>query len=214
MAAKITYKDDGPFLVEGLESLKDADGTLLEVDPGETQALCRCGRSADKPFCDGTHTRCGVQQPAEADAAGKDTVLTYEGREITVLYNPRICSHAAVCVRSQPEVFDPDRKPWIDPDRADARQVLAAVRGCPSGALRVMEDGTPTHKVLETRAQIEVQPDGPLWVTGPALDTGDGLPGEGGTEDRYVLCRCGLSGNKPYCDGSHHDLKWTARDEH
>jgi CDGSH-type Zn-finger protein len=51
----ITPTDDGPYLVRGGAALLDADGAAYEV--GETIALCRCGHSSTKPFCDGTHER-------------------------------------------------------------------------------------------------------------------------------------------------------------
>jgi CDGSH-type Zn-finger protein len=51
----ITPTDDGPYLVRGGAALLDADGTAYEV--GETIALCRCGKSRTKPFCDGAHER-------------------------------------------------------------------------------------------------------------------------------------------------------------
>lgn len=52
--AKITLYEDGPYLVRGSFKLTDASGN--EIDPGrKTIALCRCGRSKIKPFCDGTH---------------------------------------------------------------------------------------------------------------------------------------------------------------
>jgi CDGSH-type Zn-finger protein len=49
----ITPTDDGPYLVRGNVTLLDAEGSPYEV--GETIALCRCGRSGTRPFCDGTH---------------------------------------------------------------------------------------------------------------------------------------------------------------
>ncbi|MDT0489881.1 (4Fe-4S)-binding protein [Streptomyces sp. NPDC012600] len=61
---------------------------------------------------------------------------SYEGRSITVSFDAGLCEHSAVCVRGLPEVFDTGRRPWISPDGADAEQVAAVVRRCPSGALR------------------------------------------------------------------------------
>lgn len=60
----------------------------------------------------------------------------YEGRSITVTFEAGRCRHAAECVRGLPEVFDTGRRPWIQPDGADADRVAAVVRRCPSGALR------------------------------------------------------------------------------
>ena len=56
--ATITPYRDGPLLVRGDFRLVDTDGH--EIDPGrKTVALCRCGKSGIKPFCDGTHKRSG-----------------------------------------------------------------------------------------------------------------------------------------------------------
>ena len=210
MGGKIEIIPDGPYILTEVTGLKGEAGPL-EVKDGT--ALCRCGRSANKPYCDGTHNRVGVRDETKAGPSGKDEVLRYEGGGVTVLYNPRVCSHAAVCVRSLPQVFDPERKPWIEPEHADPRQVAAAVRGCPSGALQI-DQGSGAEHLIANREPVEVQKDGPLFVTGPQLDGEYPQPGDGATRDKFVLCRCGLSGNKPYCDGSHHNLKWTARDEH
>ena len=61
--ATITPYRDGPLLVRGSFRLVDQDGQ--EIDPGRrTVALCRCGRSGIKPFCDGTHKRTGFTAPS------------------------------------------------------------------------------------------------------------------------------------------------------
>ena len=135
MPGKITVKDDGPYVCEGVTSLRGADGSDLPVKDG--MALCRCGRSATKPFCDGTHNRVGVRQPVsdKVDPQGKDVARPYEGAGVTVFWNDRVCTHAQVCVRRS-AAFDPDARPWIVPDRDSLDRVRAAVRGCPSGALR------------------------------------------------------------------------------
>ncbi|WP_345770334.1 CDGSH iron-sulfur domain-containing protein [Blastococcus saxobsidens] len=62
-AATITPYRDGPLIVRGNFRLVDQDGT--EIDPGrETIALCRCGKSGIKPFCDGSHKRSGFSAPS------------------------------------------------------------------------------------------------------------------------------------------------------
>jgi 3-phenylpropionate/trans-cinnamate dioxygenase ferredoxin subunit len=64
--AKITVRNNGPYLVTGLTELRDADGNAYPVK--ETMALCRCGGSTTKPFCDGTHSRAGFQAAERAVA--------------------------------------------------------------------------------------------------------------------------------------------------
>ena len=62
-SATITPYRDGPLIVRGDFRLLDQDGG--EIDPGrETIALCRCGKSGIKPFCDGSHKRTGFSAPS------------------------------------------------------------------------------------------------------------------------------------------------------
>ena len=67
----ITVRNNGPYLVSGSVNLKDADGTSYTVK--ETFALCRCGGSTTKPFCDGTHSKTGFEAAERAVAAEKST---------------------------------------------------------------------------------------------------------------------------------------------
>lgn len=62
-------------------------------------------------------------------------VQTYESPEITVTFDPNICTHAARCVKGLPSVFNVNQKPWIQPAEATADEVEAQVARCPSGAL-------------------------------------------------------------------------------
>lgn len=62
-------------------------------------------------------------------------VQTYTNGEITVTYDPDVCTHAGRCVKGLPGVFDAKRQPWIDPNAADADAIEAQVAKCPSRAL-------------------------------------------------------------------------------
>jgi CDGSH-type Zn-finger protein len=55
----ITCRLNGPFLVTGPAKVVDADGNEFNLNGKETFALCRCGQTKNKPFCDGTHKTCG-----------------------------------------------------------------------------------------------------------------------------------------------------------
>jgi len=63
MNARITPYPDGPYLIRGTFELTDADGQVIETRR-KTIALCRCGASRTKPFCDGTHKLIGFQSDA------------------------------------------------------------------------------------------------------------------------------------------------------
>ncbi len=65
--ATITPSDDGPIIVRGPLRLVDADGNEWDVSGREVVALCRCGRSENKPFCDGTHSKVGFSSKPRAD---------------------------------------------------------------------------------------------------------------------------------------------------
>lgn len=61
----IVVRENGPYLVRGPVSIRDADGNEHRVERG-TAALCRCGGSTTKPFCDGTHSKIGFQAAERA----------------------------------------------------------------------------------------------------------------------------------------------------
>ena len=61
----ITALDNGPYLVKGPVVLLDADGNQFRTERA-TVALCRCGGSQNKPFCDGTHARVGFRAAERA----------------------------------------------------------------------------------------------------------------------------------------------------
>jgi CDGSH-type Zn-finger protein/uncharacterized Fe-S cluster protein YjdI len=131
----------------------------------------------------------------------KSNVYTYEGDEVTVTWDRERCIHAAACVRGLPTVFDPERRPWIEPDQADPDAVEAVVPRCPTGALHLTRNGTDPESAPEEN-RISIAPNGPLYVHADAelIDSdGETLL----TDTRMALCRCGRSDNKPLCDGSH-----------
>ena len=201
---RIDAIENGPLKVTGV--------TRMDV-PGQAAAatrpvmfLCRCGHSRSKPFCDGSHTAAGFTE-AGGEPAGHDRVFPFRGAAVTVTFNPRLCAHAAECLRTAPEVFDVRRKPWILPDNGPLEAIAAAVRACPSGALKITEPEEIGPDLFPAgRAQIVVQRNGPYWV----LDVAPPAPlrGKGMIPRKYVLCRCGQSGTKPFCDGTHHDRRW------
>ena len=124
----------------------------------------------------------------------------YEGRDITVEYDAARCIHVAECVKGLPSVFDPDRRPWVDPDAATAEEIAAVVRRCPTGALHYRGGKTPAETPPSSNC-VRMVADGPLIAEGRLvirLPTGDAIE-----ETRAALCRCGASTNKPFCDNGH-----------
>ena len=203
---KIEARDNAMLLARGVTSMTGEDGEAMECRP--VMGLCRCGTSQNKPFCDGAHKE-GFDS-AKGTPSGRDRVIAYQGDAVTVLYNPMLCSHAAECGRLAQHVFNPAMKPWVQPDNGTQEEVTAVIAACPSGALSLGDaDGNPDHRVA-LRTEITVEKNGPYWVqhVAPPEDPS----GTGQTAQKYVLCRCGLSGNKPFCDGSHRDAGWKSDD--
>lgn len=121
---------------------------------------------------------------------------------IVVTYEIRRCIHARECVRGLPAAFDPERKPWVDPNAATPGEVARVIERCPTGALQYeRKDGGPLE-VPPPKNAIRIAADGPLYLHGRVrVDGADGQPVVRDT--RVALCRCGKSGLKPFCDGSH-----------
>ena len=72
MAVKISIRPNGPYLVEGECELVDVNGNQVDTSgKGPRFALCRCGGSVTKPFCDGTHSKIGFQAAEAAVAQEK-----------------------------------------------------------------------------------------------------------------------------------------------
>ncbi len=129
-------------------------------------------------------------------------IRTYATDRIAVRWDSARCIHTARCIEALPEVFDAGRRPWIDPAAADADALARAVERCPTGALRyARRDGAPQEAPVRPAVAVPV-PDGPLVVTGDLhVQDGEGAPIA--AEHRLALCRCGATGNAPFCDGSH-----------
>lgn len=133
-------------------------------------------------------------------ADGKRTIYEFAGEVVTVYWNARRCIHAEECIHGLPTVFDPQRRPWIEPDRGSAEEVKSAVLACPTGALHFgSADGRDEPAAAVNTVRIE--PNGPLHLAGRLTIELSG--GETLEENRAALCRCGDSANKPFCDNKH-----------
>ena len=131
----------------------------------------------------------------------EETTKKYTEGNLTVIWKPHKCIHSEKCYKGLPSVFNPDRKPWIDPSAEDPDIIRKQIRQCPSGALSYsnMESQSSSDGNI-TRA--EVIPNGPLMIYGPVAIEREGNK-ETKSSKTTAFCRCGASGNKPFCDGSH-----------
>ena len=206
LGCSIQASRNGPYLVTNAETLLTWQGERIPARP--QMALCRCGGSSIKPFCDGTHARIGFTGQKESDRV-PDRRDTYAGTAITVLDNRGICAHSGFCTDRLAAVFRLGQEPFVDPNGARMDEIIRAVRACPSGALSYAFDGREAREQVDQDRPpaIEVSRDGPYRVTGgiPLKDwQGNDEPrNQGASLEHYSLCRCGHSQNKPFCSGMH-----------
>jgi CDGSH-type Zn-finger protein/truncated hemoglobin YjbI len=199
---------DGPYLVTNVPAVRTPLGETLTLPP--QLALCRCGGSATKPFCDGTHAANGFTDAKDPNRV-PDQRDTYPGQQVTVFDNRGICQHSGLCTDRLATVFRTAAEPFVAPSGGRMDEIVRAVRDCPSGALSLAFDGDEARDLADWHGQreaaIEVTQDGPYRVTGGVglTDaTGADVPrAAGSSREHYALCRCGHSQNKPFCSGMH-----------
>ncbi len=215
---RITSRAAGPLMVTG--GLPVVRKTAVHSEHGEpmtwqtsealtdkqTYALCRCGASANKPFCDGGHKAAEFEGTDTADASTYDErAKALGGTGLTVTDDRSICVHAGFCGTRHTNVW----KQVADTEDTVVRMaVINEIERCPSGALTYRFDGEEADTEPDMPPQVGVIDDGPLWVTGGAtVTTAGGVELE--SRNRMTLCRCGASANKPLCDGSHKEAGFT-----
>ena len=205
MPIKIMLVENGPI---GLKA-DDGDFPILENEAGEDVALdkpiflCRCGASANKPYCDGAHSAAGY---SDENRCANDRLQDFEAPGITVHFNRSICSGAAACVRGLPAVFKSDSKDWIHPAEAPVADVIATVKKCPSGALTYTLDGT-THANEGAEFSVRIVKNGPYQIKG-SVEFEAPRWSRNASRTKFALCRCGKSANIPFCDYSHGEQGW------
>jgi CDGSH-type Zn-finger protein len=214
---KIRVSRNGPLVVSGTiplvkkEILNDSEGycsTWRDVTTfplQEQYALCRCGNSKNKPFCDGTHSTIHFDGTETArDVPYTERAETIDGPTLSLTDAEGMCVHARFCMRAG-GIWNLTRQS----DNREARELAIDEAGnCPSGRLVVWDP--ETGKAIEPEFEksiviIEYPPrdeHGPLWVRGGIpIESSEGHIYE--IRNRVTLCRCGKSCNKPFCDGSH-----------
>ena len=118
----------------------------------------------------------------------KEIVKKYANGEITVKWQSGLCIHSANCVKGLPEVFDADKKPWINMHGADSDNIIQQVHRCPSGALSI--EGREKVQDIRLAEESIVADEKPVVL-------------ELEQHKNYAWCACGRSSNQPWCDGSH-----------
>ena len=220
---KITVTENGPYVVTGGLPLTkqiietDAEGVSMSwrqdqtYDAGESYWLCRCGQSGSKPFCDSTHEITAFDGTEVASREPYiDQAEQYDGPEMVLTDAEALCAFARFC--------DADGQIWNVVEQTDdpAKQAIVTreAGNCPGGRLvawsksplRAIEpDYEPALGIVED-PQLGVS--GPIWARGgiPVI-AADGTQYE--LRNRVALCRCGASGNKPFCDGTHASIRFS-----
>ena len=215
--AKIMITKDGPYLVTGgiplLRMIVETDSygdpyTWREVErypQRESYTLCRCGKSRNMPYCDGTHI---MQRFKGTETASNERYLEnvkeYLGPELKLTDKPELCVGAGFC--------DRDAGIWnltVNSDMPGFKKIaIEEAANCPSGRLVVWDkQGNPIEPDYEPSIVVTEDEDGSpgsLWIRGEVeIESADGRIYE--KRNRVTLCRCGKSQNKPLCDGSHFD---------
>ncbi len=209
---RITVQANGPYIVQGNVPLVRKSEVISEhgepltwqkgevLRTGGRYALCRCGESHAKPFCDGSHEDVDFDGSEAADTgaiSGRES--TYEGTRIFVKDDRSLCMHAGFCGDQLTNVWK------MTPDSEDTQvraRIMSMIERCPSGALSYSLDRDGKNVEPDLPVGIAILPDGALWVTGGIpVETADGQPLE--VRNRVTLCRCGGSSNMPLCDGTH-----------
>ncbi len=131
-------------------------------------------------------------------------VKEYTNEEITVIWKADLCAHSTNCWKNLVSVFDPRRRPWVDMEAASSDEIIKAVDNCPSRALSYRINKGVEMKEEEKSVDVKIKPakNGPYLISGNFTI----LDSEGNiieSDKKVALCRCGASGNKPFCDGTH-----------
>jgi len=64
-----------------------------------------------------------------------EIIKEYKKNDLTIVWKPKLCIHAGVCVKLLPNVYRPKDKPWIKPENASSQEIIEQIKACPSGAL-------------------------------------------------------------------------------
>jgi len=214
---KVVISTNGPYLVSGNVSISKEISTIGEegepekwvkgekYEAHESCALCRCGKSNNKPYCDKTHIKINFN--GEETASNEKYIKQarkLEGPELDLTDAEELCSAARFCHLSGGT--------WANTAKSDnpkAKKIaIQTACNCPSGRLVVWDKKTKKAIEPKFKKEISLIEDPQAKVSGPirlkggiSLESADGTKYE--TRNRVTLCRCGKSENKPFCDGSH-----------
>ncbi|MBN8553637.1 MAG: CDGSH iron-sulfur domain-containing protein [Caulobacterales bacterium] len=212
---------NGPYRVRGATPMH-----IQSITPNETQnswtftqgqefevkdgtLLCRCGQSRNKPYCDGSHLKAGIDLTETASFAPMlDDATEMDGPKYSLTDNENFCAFARFC--------DNGDRFWnevMEPGERHGELAVYMAHQCPSGRLLVWDRQTGVPVETPQPAALALIEDPALGVSGP-LQLRGGIRVQSARGDSYeirnrqTLCRCGASSNKPFCDGTHASMKF------
>lgn len=207
---------NGPYLVKGSPPLHvqtivpNAKGQSWTYRQGREfpvkngTALCRCGHSKKKPYCDGSHARAGVDltETASFEPLLKGS-MEIDGPRYSLTDNEAYCAFARFC--------DNGERIWNEVQISGedhAKLAIYMAHQCPAGRLLIWDRTTGAPVESPLGVSLSLLEDDANSVSGPLVLRGgirvQSASGESyEVRNRQALCRCGASSNKPFCDGSH-----------
>jgi len=224
---KVVIIKNGPYLVSGNIPLGKETAVVgkkgvperwkkgKSYSKQESYSLCRCGRSKNKPFCDGSHVPVkfdGTENASRKEYLKQASILYGPG--VDLLDVPILCSMARFC-----HLGDGTWSNIANSNNPQSKKLaIQTACNCPSG--RLVPWNKNTQKPLEPKFKQSIsliedpqeKSSGPIWLKGGiTLVSSNGKEYE--KRNRVTLCRCGKSQNKPFCDGSHLDFGFNDGDE-
>ena len=211
---RIRILKNGPYIVSGSVPLSEKmiipRGNGYVYEDGEplaqraTYSLCRCGKTKTPPFCDGAHVASHFDGTETACKNGYFLrAARIEGTGIDLLDDGR-CAFARFCHRDSGDAWELAEDSASEFHHSEA---IIAANECPAGRLTAVEkDGTIHEPEYSPAIEILQDPEehvscGIFVKGGIPIESADGSEYE--IRNRVVLCRCGMSGNMPFCDSRH-----------
>jgi len=215
---KIKILKDGPYLVEGGIPLyreimvkykmliPERWEKVKKFETKESYALCRCGLSKNKPFCDGSHKKGFNGEETAENKPFNEIAKKFEGKNFDLLDAKPLCASARFCIKKE-GIWEAIKK-----EENETEEIKQMIFNCPSGRL-VLTDKNGNQVESNFEKEISILEDNltgvssAIWVKGGIpIESSKGFIYE--IRNRVTLCRCGKSSNKPFCDGTHLKIKF------
>lgn len=219
-AGLIRILKDGPYLVTGGIPLREkiitpqGDGYVyrdgMAFPHQQTYTLCRCGKTKTPPFCDGEHQKAGFDGTETASKLPFMERAEYlRGDKIDLMDDHR-CAFARFCHRAGGDAWELAES---SPNPGDKEEAILAAVECPAGRLVPIDKATgqPIEPHYEPGIDVLQDPErsvscGLFVKGGIPIQSADGTVYE--VRNRVVLCRCGASNEKPFCDMMHLEIEY------